>query len=251
MTAVTADVYNHTIFTRLRTDGTTLTCKMINGVVRFFIDDKEVNRKSLADLDPIEKVINFCRNAKDKATLERFKQAGITYMWNMQMPLFPNEVELYNQAVNAVHQAKQAELEKARQERAKTNYGEITLSTRGWGDYPSLIWVGDLNRPDNEILAECKTLFEQGHDVDLKLTDDEILALIAKARVSKQEFAEQRAKDIANAQSIIDKASPTTIKAYEQCKGDPERIEGEPLYYAVRAYADAIEFLAIVENGLD
>jgi len=59
----------------------------------------------------------------------------------------------------------------------------IYLSSRGWGDYSACEWVGDITRPDAEILAECKHRLTTGHDVDqYNQTDDEIMDKIAKAR---------------------------------------------------------------------
>lgn len=59
----------------------------------------------------------------------------------------------------------------------------IHLSTRGWGDFSSLEWRGDITRPDAEILAECRNLLANGHDVDTRdQTDAEILTKIGKAR---------------------------------------------------------------------
>lgn len=59
----------------------------------------------------------------------------------------------------------------------------IYLSSRGWGDYSSCNWSGDITRPDAEILAECK------HNLTTELvvdkpdqSDAEILAKITEAR---------------------------------------------------------------------
>lgn len=59
----------------------------------------------------------------------------------------------------------------------------IYLSSRGWGDYSSLEWVGDITRPDSEIIKECKELLANGHDVDKpNQSDDDILKRIKEAR---------------------------------------------------------------------
>jgi hypothetical protein len=59
----------------------------------------------------------------------------------------------------------------------------IHLSSRGWGDYSSLEWQGDITRADAEILAECRHALTTGHDVDCPdQTDAEILDVIHKAR---------------------------------------------------------------------
>ena len=59
----------------------------------------------------------------------------------------------------------------------------VTLSSRGWGDYSPCAWSGDISRPDEDILAECRRLLSTERDVDDRdLTDDDILAKIAAAR---------------------------------------------------------------------
>lgn len=73
---------------------------------------------------------------------------------------------------------------------------KIYLSSRGWGDYSSLDWTGDITRPDAEIIAECKELLITGHDVDKRnQSDAEILNLIKEARI-KWRTPKQLAKEI-------------------------------------------------------
>ena len=60
---------------------------------------------------------------------------------------------------------------------------KIYLSSRGWGDYNSLDWTGDITRPDADILTECKDLLVNGHDVDKRnQSDADVLKLIQEAR---------------------------------------------------------------------
>jgi hypothetical protein len=69
----------------------------------------------------------------------------------------------------------------------------ITLSTRGWGDYSSLEWSGNITRPDSEILAECRAELNAGHDVDQRnQSDADLLAKITAARAKWQ--ADQQPK---------------------------------------------------------
>ena len=59
----------------------------------------------------------------------------------------------------------------------------ICLSSRGWGDYSSLDWKGDITRPDAEIISECQRALVAGHDVDKhNQSDADILKLIQDAR---------------------------------------------------------------------
>lgn len=60
---------------------------------------------------------------------------------------------------------------------------KIYLSSRGWGDYSSLDWTGDITRPDADIIKECRELLVTGHDVDKRnQSDEDILNLIQAAR---------------------------------------------------------------------
>lgn len=59
----------------------------------------------------------------------------------------------------------------------------IYLSSRGWGDYSSCEWTGDITRSDAEILAECKHNLITGHDVDNpNQSDEQLIGLIHAAR---------------------------------------------------------------------
>jgi len=59
----------------------------------------------------------------------------------------------------------------------------IYLSSRGWGDFSPVEWIGDITRPDADILAECRQLLINGYDVDnTNQSHTEILALITAAR---------------------------------------------------------------------
>lgn len=82
------------------------------------------------------------------------------------------------------HPVKLAEdAKRAKKEIEDKKIVKIYLSSRGWGDYSSLEWVGDITRPDAEILRECKELLANGHDVDKpNQSDDDILRLVQEAR---------------------------------------------------------------------
>ena len=92
--------------------------------------------------------------------------------------LLDGEYEILAAVRDAARKAK-AEIQK--------RTARIHLSTRGWGDYSSCEWVGDITRPDAEILAECREALETGHDVDRRdQTDVAILEAIHKARAAWQ-----------------------------------------------------------------
>ncbi len=72
----------------------------------------------------------------------------------------------------------------------------IYLSSRGWGDYSPVEWHGDITRPDEEILAECKKAMSSAYDVDQPdQTDGEIISKITDAR-KKWEMPEEPAREI-------------------------------------------------------
>lgn len=82
------------------------------------------------------------------------------------------------------HPVKLAEdAKRAKKEIEDKKIVKIYLSSRGWGDYGSLEWVGDITRPDAEIIKECKELLLNGHDVDkANQSDTDILRLVQEAR---------------------------------------------------------------------
>lgn len=82
------------------------------------------------------------------------------------------------------HPAKLAEdAKKAEKEIETKKIVKIYLSSRGWGDYSSLDWTGDITRPDADIIKECRELITTGHDVDkCNQSDEDILKLIHEAR---------------------------------------------------------------------
>ena len=69
----------------------------------------------------------------------------------------------------------------------------IVLSTRGMCEYSPVVWTGDADRADADILAECRQLLATGHDVDERdQSDADIMAKIAAAR---QELADAPARE--------------------------------------------------------
>jgi len=108
----------------------------------------------------------------------------------------------------------------------------IYLSTRGWGDLPPVEWVGDITRPDEEILYECKGLLKSASDVDDPCqTDAEILEKIKKARDRYEEKVARVKED-----EEID-ALGVTVKVLSSGK-IPSGEEGCFDYYAVVEVTD-------------
>ena len=92
-----------------------------------------------------------------------------------------------NHPVKKIIDKEKAEKKRVEEER-KAKEGKIHLSTRGWGDFDSVIWIGNITQSDDIILAECRTLLNNNFDVDHKnQTDAEILEKISKARAKHSE----------------------------------------------------------------
>lgn len=80
---------------------------------------------------------------------------------------------------------------------AEMRQGRIYLSSRGWGDFSPVEWVGDITRPAAEIEAECASRLAEANDVDTPLGTEEIAAKVAEAKAAyadKIEAARQRAE---------------------------------------------------------
>lgn len=61
---------------------------------------------------------------------------------------------------------------------------EITLSSRGWGDYSNCTYYADLRKNDTELIAGCRKELNDAIDVDNKnLSDSELLEKISAARL--------------------------------------------------------------------
>lgn len=107
----------------------------------------------------------------------------------------------------------------------------IHLSTRGWGDYSSLEWSGDITRADAEILAECRELLTNGYDVDKpNQTDDELAVKIKAARekwAGKEEREQKRSeKESAHIKHLIDTGYCFNCESY--CHGDCGHYSSDP-----------------------
>ena len=84
----------------------------------------------------------------------------------------------------AKHPAKSEQDRKAAEKAAEqAKQVRIYLSSRGWSDYSACEWIGDITRPDSEILAECRHRLSTEYDVDLpNQSDEEIMGEITEAR---------------------------------------------------------------------
>lgn len=88
----------------------------------------------------------------------------------------------------------QADEEQRLRDAQKAKIVSVRLSSRGWGDFSPVEWRGDITRPTTEILAECKGLLANGHDVDFpNRGDEEIIADIEKARTDWEQKPEREA----------------------------------------------------------
>jgi hypothetical protein len=79
----------------------------------------------------------------------------------------------------------------AEEKKIKENSVSIHLSTRGWGDYSSVVWYGDITKPFSEIVAECQKLLKTGHDVDHKVQSDE--EVLQKIKIAHEKWLGEQA----------------------------------------------------------
>ena len=132
----------------------------------------------------------YCGEVKLKST---GKRVGL----RLRLADKPELMELISQleTSNAAHEARQSRIVK------------IYLSSRGWGDYSPVEWIGDITRPDAEIIAECHSLLANGHDVDKPdQSDAEILTKIKATRESWETApARKAAREQAEAEDIQNK----------------------------------------------
>ncbi len=123
--------------------------------------------------------------------------------------------------------------DKRKAERQEQERKQVTiyLSSRGWGDYSPAEWIGDITRPDAEILAECKTQLTTGHDVDTpSQTDEQILTRITARRGKwEDEPARKAAMEAAEAADIQHKVDSGYCFACESwCHGDCGHYSNDP-----------------------
>lgn len=149
-------------------------------------------------------------NDLKKANLNPADRFAINYH-NKQISV-PNEMKDVIKQAYTDAPIEAAEIEKAEAEKA-ANQISIHLSTRGWGDYSSVEWIGDMRTPDDIILAECKSLLANGHDVDQpNQTDDEIMAKITAKKIKKSNQAAEAKNEEDRVNTIIDTAKKTGEK---------------------------------------
>lgn len=126
------------------------------------------------------------------------------------------------------HPAKAAQ-DKADAERREIEARTVTiyLSSRGWGDYSPVEWVGDITRSDTEIIAECKQLLITSYDVDKpNQSDNEILETIIKARNFWAGKSEREAAYQADIQHKIDTGYCFSCESW--CDGDCGDYSNDP-----------------------
>lgn len=154
---------------------------------------------------------------------------------------------------DAIYQevSKEKELEEAKKkaeaQEIERKTIRIFLSTRGWGDYSSLEWVGTVDTLNDEIVAQAKKSLQTEYDVDNRnLTDADLYQKVQEAKQKWFENQKEKQKNKEIAQKIVDNASEAVKKAFVECKGDPERLHDDidhPLYWSVWEYVDALSKL--------
>lgn len=117
----------------------------------------------------------------------------------------------------------------------------IILSSRGWGDYSPLEIEIDINRPDAEIIADCRKALADGHDVDRRdQSDEEILGKINAARQKLNAPAEKntaKAAEKAEIQRKINSGFCFSCDSY--CHGDCGHYSNDPAIKYTRRIAES------------
>jgi hypothetical protein len=104
----------------------------------------------------------------------------------------------------------QWDLAKAEQSRIEEELESRTirvfLSSRGWGDYSALEWVGDVSLPSAEIVKQCQALLANGHDVDQpNQSEAELIAKIEKEKAKCEALAATEKDEEARSNEIAAK----------------------------------------------
>ena len=227
------------MFSRRRSDGSLLECKLENWRINYYVSGKLIAKKSLAGY---QTMLECKKYFKDITQWERLVKSGAFGFWNIQIALSECEFWL---AVSFDDLCKlHAEVLSAYQ---SANYISVILSSRGWGDYDNLTWVGDVNQPDGKILQECKHLFEKANDVDVVYNATSILAAIKQAKVKHFAKIQSQISEKKAAEAYIKNAPQKVKDAYTKCGGNPERLQDDidhPLYWQVKRYAEAIMIIS-------
>lgn len=155
----------------------------------------------------------------------------------------PNGLWAGDDATWANHPAKIADdLKAAAKAAEEAKIITIYLSSRGWGDFSSVEWRGDITRPAADILSECREALDKGIDVDnAKQTDADLLAKIKAAR-EKRESAPARkavaeAEEKANTKKLIDNGFCFNCETY--CHGDCGHYSNDPAVRFRREFKQA------------
>lgn len=144
-----------------------------------------------------------------------------------------NGVTLMDDTAWEISEAKTLQdAETARKAEIERRTVRIYLSSRGWGDYSPVEWVGDITRPDGEILAECRDRLAKSYDVDKpNQTDEELLTLIHAARETWEgKPARDAARRAAEEEDIRRKVDSGYCFACESwCHGDCGHYSNDPM----------------------
>jgi hypothetical protein len=131
----------------------------------------------LGIVDPQEKV-KASNTAKEKKW-EDIPDSYYVRLGNNSNGIWAGDEDLWNASEIKLVLKKNAEELLAKEEKKVS----ISLSSRGWGDFDSVKWIGDITIPDNEIIKECREALLKESDVDnANQSDEEILKKIMDAR---------------------------------------------------------------------
>lgn len=151
--------------------------------------------------------------------------------------------------------ARRDPIEKARylaEKKAEMTRFSVHLSSRGWGDFSPVQWVGDISTDESAIVADCQALLASEHDADEPSQSDE--KILAKVRKAKADFYAKRKADTEiyeKAKEVIANTPDGVKNAYQQAKGNPDNLADDidhPNYWALAQYDHALEIVSIYES---
>lgn len=172
--------------------------------------------------------------SQSPASRKNVEKAGYAGYWLMDCLCLPPDKG--REVAEMIHAAQAA------QDAIAARTVKIYLSSRGWGDYSSCEWVGDITRPDAEILAECRAALTSGYDVDQpNQSDEELLGKIAQARADWEAApARKAAREAAEAEDIRRKIETGYCFGCETwCHGDCGHYSNDPHVMYRRQLNDA------------
>lgn len=121
----------------------------------------------------------------------------------------------------------EADAEATRKRELEARTVRVYISSRGWGDYSPVEWVGDITRPDSEIIRECYDRLAMAEDVDnMAIMPEEMISKIHAAREKWAGREVREAEYQADIQRKIDSGFCFACETW--CEGDCGHYSNDP-----------------------